>query len=67
MIALVDARLVALRGGDREPHLDDAAVERAGRDEADVLEDGEHDPVLRQHLRDERLDAVRGGAGRELL
>ena len=67
VVALVDARLVALRRLDREPHLDDAAVERARGPEADVLEHGEHGLVLGQDLRDERLDAVRGGALGKLL
>ena len=42
VVALVDSRAVALGRLDREPHLDDAAVERARRHEAGVLEHGEH-------------------------
>ncbi len=67
MVALVDARLVALGRLDREPNLDDAAVEHAGGPEADVLEHREHGLVLGQDLRDERLDAVCGCTLRELL
>ena len=67
VVALVDALLVARRRLDREPDLDDAAVERPRRPEADVLEDGEHAAVLGQHLRDERLDpALRGALGQLL-
>jgi hypothetical protein len=47
VVALVDARLIALGRRDRESHLDDAAVERPGRDEPDVLEHRQHRPVLR--------------------
>ena len=67
MVALVDARLIALGGLDREPDLDHAAVERARGPEADVLEHGEHDLVLGQDLCDERLDAVGSRPLGELL
>ena len=42
VVALVDARSVALGRLDREPHLDDAAFEGSRRHEADVREHGEH-------------------------
>ena len=67
VVALVDARLVAHRRRDRELDLDDAAVERPRRDEADVLEYGQHGPVLGEHLGDERLDPVSGGADGQLF
>ena len=67
VVALVDSRAVALGRLDREPHLDHAAFERARRHEAGVREHREHRVVLGQDLGDERLDAVGGGALRQLL
>ena len=67
VVALVDARLVAPCRGDRELTSTTPLVELARRLEPGVREHGQHGPVLGEHLRDERLDPVLGGAGAELL
>jgi hypothetical protein len=67
VVALVDPRREALGGGDREPHLDRAALELAHDLEADVLEDVEHRAVLGQDLGQERLDPDGTCPGGQLL
>ena len=67
MIAALDALAVALGGRDREGQLDLSPSDVASDREADGLEDAEHLPVVRKHLRDEALDAQRAGERRELL
>ena len=67
MIALGDARLIALRCDNRELDFQLAAGAFPCELEADRLEDAEHSAVIAHHLGEEALDAVRGCASRELL
>ena len=67
VIALGEALLEALGARDRERDLHLASRQLAGQLEAERLEDAEHPPVVRQHLCDEALDPVPGGALGELL
>ena len=67
VVALVDAGAVPLRRRDREANFELAAVELPRHLEAGALEDAEHRPVLRHHLRDEALDPLLGRERREPL
>ena len=57
VVAALDALAIALGRSDREGQLDLAASYVTRDREADGLEDAEHLPVVRKHLRDEALDA----------
>ena len=67
VVARVDVLAVASGRGDRELHLDLAALELAGQLEAGRREHTAAWPVVRQHLGDEALDSRLGCALGELL
>ena len=56
VVALLDPLAIPLGRGDRELHLELAALELARQLEAGGLEDAEHVAIVRHHLRDEALD-----------
>src|SRR5918995_3469333 len=67
VVAALDALAIALGGRDRERQLDLTPGDVSSDGETDGLEDPEHLPIVREHLRHEALDAERACAGRELL
>jgi hypothetical protein len=67
VVPLLDTLAIALGGVDREPHLDDPALELAADLEARVGEDAQHGPVRGHDLGDERVDADVRRPGCQLL
>ena len=67
MVSRLDVLAVALGRGDRELHLDLAALEGSRELEPGRLEDAEHGAVVGQHRRHEALDPDLGGTCGELL
>ena len=67
MVARGDVRRVVSGRGDRKGHLDDPARERPRYGETGLGEDTQHGPIAGDHLGDETLDSLLGGARRQLL